>query len=118
MARSPGLRGARAFVAAPPVDAASLAINLNMDMIGRDPNDLLYVVGTHTQPFLKPFIERIAAKAPVMLVMGHDDPAQKESRTGPASPITRRSATRRSRVSTSASRISRSITKRPTTSRR
>ena len=72
-----GLRGARAFVAAPPVDASALAVNLNMDMIGRDPNNLLYVVGTHTQPFLKPFIERIAAKAPVKLVMGHDDPANK-----------------------------------------
>jgi Zn-dependent M28 family amino/carboxypeptidase len=71
-----GLRGARAFVAKPPVDLASIVINLNMDMIGRDPNDLLYVVGTTAQPGLKPFIERIAAKAPVKLVMGHDDPAK------------------------------------------
>jgi Zn-dependent M28 family amino/carboxypeptidase len=69
-----GLRGARAFVAKPPVDPASIVINLNMDMIGRDPNNTLYVVGTYTQPFLRPFIERIAAKAPVKLVMGHDDP--------------------------------------------
>lgn len=73
-AEESGLRGAQAFVAAPPVDAASLIINLNMDMIGRDPNDLLYVVGTHSQPFLKPIIERIAVTAPVRLVMGHDDP--------------------------------------------
>lgn len=72
-----GLRGARAFVASPPVPLDKLAINLNMDMIGRDPNDLLYVVGTTAQPFLKPFIGRVAAKAPVILVMGHDDPAQK-----------------------------------------
>ena len=77
-----GLRGARAFVAKPPVEASALVINLNMDMIGRDPNDLLYVVGTRQQPFLKPFIERIAAKAPVKLVMGHDDPAEKENWTG------------------------------------
>jgi Zn-dependent M28 family amino/carboxypeptidase len=71
-----GLRGARAFVAKPPVDAAAIAINLNMDMIGRDPNSRLYVVGTYAQPFLKPFIERVAARAPVKLVMGHDDPVQ------------------------------------------
>jgi Zn-dependent M28 family amino/carboxypeptidase len=77
-----GLRGARAFVAKPPVDASAIIINLNMDMIGRDPNDLLYVVGTRQQPFLKPFIERIAAKAPVKLVMGHDDPTEKENWTG------------------------------------
>lgn len=81
-AEESGLRGARAFVAAPPVEAASMVINLNMDMIGRDPNDLLYVVGTRQQPFLKPMIERIASGAPVKLVMGHDDPAQKENWTG------------------------------------
>jgi putative aminopeptidase FrvX len=76
-----GLRGARAFVATPPVDAASMIINLNMDMIGRDPNDLLYVVGTRQQTFLKPMIERIAKDAPVKLVMGHDDPTEKENWT-------------------------------------
>ena len=76
-AEESGLQGARAFVAAPPVELEKLAINLNMDMIGRDPNDLLYVVGTYAQPFLKPFIGRIQAKAPVILAMGHDDPTQK-----------------------------------------
>jgi len=77
-AEESGLRGARAFVAAPPVAASSLIVNLNMDMIGRDPDNLLYVAGTYAQPFLKPFIERIAAKAPVKLVMGHDDPTKKD----------------------------------------
>jgi Zn-dependent M28 family amino/carboxypeptidase len=77
-----GLRGAAAFVATPPVEAASIIININMDMIGRDPNDLLYVVGTRQQPFLKPMIERIANGAPVKLVMGHDDPAEKENWSG------------------------------------
>jgi len=43
-----GLRGSRAFVAKPVVDAASMVIDLNMDMIGRDPNNLLYVVGLIT----------------------------------------------------------------------
>jgi hypothetical protein len=41
-----------------------------MDMIGRDPNNLLYVVGTYTQPELKPVIERVAASAAVKLTMG------------------------------------------------
>ena len=77
-AEESGLRGARQFVAQPPVDAASLVINLNMDMIGRDANNLLYVVGTHSQPALKPVIERVAAAATVALTMGHDDPAKKE----------------------------------------
>ena len=77
-AEETGLRGARAFVANPLVDPASIVLNINMDMIGRDPNDLLYVVGTHTQPFLKPMIEQAAKGASVKLVMGHDDPAQKD----------------------------------------
>jgi Zn-dependent M28 family amino/carboxypeptidase len=73
-----GLRGSIAFVKQPPVDAASLAIDLNMDMIGRDPNDKLFVVGTFLQPALKPLVEKIAAQAPVKLLMGHDDPAEKD----------------------------------------
>jgi hypothetical protein len=76
-AEESGLRGARAFVAKPPVEASALLIDLNMDMIGRDPNNLLYVVGTYTQPDLKPVLERVAASAPVKLTMGHDDPTNK-----------------------------------------
>ena len=75
-AEESGLRGSRAFVTNPPVETASMVIDLNMDMIGRDPNNLLFVVGTFTQPFLKPFIEHIAAAAPVKLTMGHDDPGK------------------------------------------
>lgn len=76
-AEESGLQGARHFVAAPPVPLESVLINLNMDMIGRDANDLLYVVGTYTQPFLKPTIEQIAKDANIKLVMGHDDPTNK-----------------------------------------
>jgi len=72
------LRGSTAFVAKPPVPADRLAIDLNMDMIGRDPNDKLFVVGTHTQPELLPIIQRVAASAPVHLIAGHDDPAMKD----------------------------------------
>lgn len=77
-AEESGLRGARAFVAAPPVEASALVINLNMDMIGRDPNNLLYVVGTYAQPELAPVIARVATGAPVTLRMGHDNPNQKD----------------------------------------
>ena len=80
-AEESGLEGARAFVQKPPVDVGALSLNVNLDMIGRDPDNTLYVVGTRTQPFLKPYIERVAAKAPVKLLMGHDDPTQKEDWT-------------------------------------
>lgn len=76
-AEEAGLRGSEAFVTHPPVDAATIAIDLNMDMIGRDPDDKLFVVGTYLQPALKPFVEKIAAAAPVKLLIGHDNPNEK-----------------------------------------
>jgi len=81
-AEEAGLRGARAFVASPPVPKESIILNVNMDMIGRDPDDKLFVVGTFLQPFLKPYIARIAATAPIKLLMGHDTPGEKEDWTG------------------------------------
>ena len=76
-----GLRGARAFVAKPPVAASLLALNLNADMIGREASDRLYVVGGALQPFLKPHIQAIAAKAPVKLIMGYENPGDRENWT-------------------------------------
>jgi Zn-dependent M28 family amino/carboxypeptidase len=70
-----GLQGSKAFVKTPPVPAASIIVNVNMDMIGRDPNDKLFVVGTRINPFLKPFLEPVAKAAPVKLLFGHEDPA-------------------------------------------
>jgi Zn-dependent M28 family amino/carboxypeptidase len=80
-AEESGLRGSQAFVKQPPVDATQLSIDINADMIGRDPDDKLFVVGTALQPFLKPYIETIAAKAPVKLLIGHEDPKQPEDWT-------------------------------------
>jgi len=76
-----GLRGAQAFVKQPPVAAGAIGIDLNMDMIGRDPNDTLFVVGIHRQPALRPLVERVAAGAPVKLLIGHDTPGEKEDWT-------------------------------------
>ena len=63
-AEEAGLRGSEAFVQHPPVDRAAIAIDLNMDMIGREPNDRLFVVGTFLQPALKRSVETVAATAP------------------------------------------------------
>ncbi len=80
-AEESGLRGSQAFVRQPPVDASLISIDLNADMIGREPNDKLFVVGTAPQPFLKPMVEAIAAIAPVKLLIGHEDPKQPEDWT-------------------------------------
>ena len=76
-----GYQGSRAFVKQPPVDAGLLSLNLNSDMIGRAPDNKLFVVGTALQPFLKPYILAVADKAPVKLLAGHEDPKQPEDWT-------------------------------------
>lgn len=72
-----GLQGAAAFAAMPPVPAASILANVNLDMIGRDPDGRLFAVGTKLVPGLKAHVEAVAATAPVTLRIGHDDPADK-----------------------------------------
>lgn len=69
-----GLRGARHFVANPPVPQDAMVLNINMDMIGRNDANELYVAGTHHYPQLLPFVQRVAATAEVRLIPGHDTP--------------------------------------------
>ena len=73
----PGLIGSRAFIRDPPVPKSAMLVDVNADMIGRDPNNLLFVVGTTRYSALKPFIERVAARAPVTLRMAHEAPASR-----------------------------------------
>jgi Zn-dependent M28 family amino/carboxypeptidase len=80
-AEEAGEWGSKTFVNEPQVDPSVIAIDLNIDMIGREPNDRLFVVGGAIQPFLKPYIENIAKVAPVKLLMGHEDPKQPEDWT-------------------------------------
>ena len=67
-----GLQGAKAFVANPPVPVASIAIDLNMDMIGHSEKGELYVCGTFKYPGLKKHID--TTRKEIKLLIGHDDP--------------------------------------------
>jgi len=67
-----GLRGARAFVASPPVPKASLLLNVNLDMVGHSDAGELYVAGTAHTPGFRPPLDSIAARAPIRLRFGHD----------------------------------------------
>lgn len=69
-----GLLGARAFVARPPVDSASIIMNVNMDMVGRNANNELYAAGSSHSPFLRPLLDTLATRSPIKLKIGHDDP--------------------------------------------
>ena len=73
-AEEKGLVGARHFVANPPVEKESIVLNVNMDMIGRNDRGELYAAGAFSYPHLKPILEKVQAKAPVKLLLGHDDP--------------------------------------------
>ncbi|MGZ8375622.1 MAG: M28 family peptidase [Gemmatirosa sp.] len=67
-----GLLGARAFVAAPPVPRASIALNINFDMLSRDTRGELWIAGPTKWPKLRPLADRLASAAPVTIRIGHD----------------------------------------------
>ena len=74
-AEESGLRGAKAFVAAPPVPLDTLALNVNFDMLSKNAKNELYVAGTAPFPVLKPILVKVAMTAPVSLKLGHDTDA-------------------------------------------
>jgi Peptidase family M28 len=73
-AEEQGLRGARAFVAAPPVPKEAIVLNVNMDMVSLNAKGELYAAGAAKYPALRASLERVAARAPVKLILGHDTP--------------------------------------------
>lgn len=74
-AEESGLRGAKAFVAAPPVPLATIALDVNFDMLSKNPKNELYASGTAPFPYLKPILVKVATTAPVTLKLGHDTDA-------------------------------------------
>ncbi len=74
-AEESGLRGAKAFAAAPPVPLESIALNVNFDMLSKNAKNELYVAGTSPFPVLKPILVKVAMTAPVSLKLGHDTDA-------------------------------------------
>jgi Zn-dependent M28 family amino/carboxypeptidase len=68
-----GLQGAKAFMQQPPVPAGKIVLNINMDMIGRNDKQELYVCGLAQFPELKAYFDAaVATGGPVKLLSGHD----------------------------------------------
>jgi hypothetical protein len=66
-----GLRGARAFLASGwPGD---VVLNVNLDMVSRS-DSLLFAAGPSHHPRLRPILENVAGRPPVVLRLGHDRP--------------------------------------------
>ena len=72
-----GLHGSKFFVDQPPVPITDIKLNFNFDMISRNPNNEIYVVGTHPYPQFKPLVETIAKTSLLKVSYGHDDPNDK-----------------------------------------
>lgn len=70
-----GLLGARAFVEDAPIPLENIALNLNLDMVSRGDNGILWVVGTRLYPDLIPLMDALPQQAGVERRYGYDDPA-------------------------------------------
>jgi len=71
-----GLIGAYALVRKFKAEKRDVALDVNMDMVGHSERGELYAAGTYHTPALRPALERVAAAAPVKLLIGHDRPEQ------------------------------------------
>lgn len=79
-AEESGMLGSRAFVAAPPVPAERLALNVNLDMVSRhEGGGTLWIAGTSHYPMLKPIAEAVALQSSVPVRFGHDTPGGRPS---------------------------------------
>lgn len=73
-AEEQGLLGAQAFLEDPPVPIEAMVLNLNLDMIARGDNGILWAVGTHQTPALADVIDNVPTPPGLTLMRGHDTP--------------------------------------------
>lgn len=73
-AEESGLRGARAFVADPPVALDAIVLNVNMDMVSRNTAGEIYVAGPFHYPFLAEHVRTVAERSELEVLIGHDQP--------------------------------------------
>jgi Zn-dependent M28 family amino/carboxypeptidase len=77
-----GLRGARAFVANPPVPLEKIVANVNLDMVSRNDKNEFYAAGASPNPQFKPLLDELVKVAPVTLKLGHDSGTGQDNWTG------------------------------------
>lgn len=67
-----GLQGAVHFLKAKTLPKEQIAMDINLDMLGRNDNNELYVVGTNLHKQLQPAIEGVETPENFKLSVGHD----------------------------------------------
>ncbi|EGN75126.1 Putative aminopeptidase [Idiomarina sp. A28L] len=76
-----GLLGAHALFTSGHLDPKTIAFNVNMDMLSRNTDELLYAVGTYHHPWLVRLVQRVQAENGARIVMAHDRPWFKAGHT-------------------------------------
>lgn len=74
-----GLRGANHFVDEPTVPLEHIVLNINMDMIGRNAKEQIYICGAGHYPELRAPLDSIAKDAPIQVRFGHESPTPTRS---------------------------------------
>ncbi len=67
-----GLQGSKFFVKKPIVGRNAIVLNINMDMIGRNVDNELYVVGGKYSEKLQEILEKFKHSTSIKLLQGHD----------------------------------------------
>ena len=67
-----GLTGARKFVELRSDLLPDIIANINLDMVGRNEKNELYVAGTHAYPQLMPYVQAAKSRSGLTLIPGHD----------------------------------------------
>jgi len=75
-----GLKGAQYFLKSFPFAKENILLNINLDMLGRNDNNQLYVVGTNLYKQLKPLID-VELPDNFQLLSGHDGTDGKQNWT-------------------------------------
>jgi hypothetical protein len=73
-AEESGLRGARHFIDAKTLPVDAIRLNLNLDMVSRSADHLLFATGTWQHPALKALTDPLRARSALLLLYGHDRP--------------------------------------------
>jgi hypothetical protein len=69
-----GLKGSQAFVAKPPVGLGDMLVDVNFDMVSRNPQGEIFLTGLYANPQLKPLLDPVRAGAVPTILYGHDYP--------------------------------------------
>ena len=69
-----GLQGAQTLVGSALLPRGRVALNINLDMIARNPANEIYAVGTYHAPWLTPMLLDVQKRTPVRIRFGHDRP--------------------------------------------